>query len=55
MYTSLLTPRAKITVPGLVDTFEQKYSALAVPYPGDQGTLAQIDAQAAEQKQRYQQ
>merc|ERR1712107_383675 len=42
--------RAKITVAGMVDNFAAKYAALDIPYPSDQGTLAAIDAQAAEQK-----
>merc|ERR550525_1579989 len=42
--------RAKITVAGMVDNFQAKYSALDIPYPSDQGTLAAIDAQGAEQK-----
>merc|ERR1712228_241165 len=41
---------SKGTVPGMVDNFQAKYSALDIPYPSDQGTLAAIDAQAAEQK-----
>lgn len=45
--------RAKITVPGMVDTFEKNYKGLQVPYPADQGRLAEIDAQAAEQKQQF--
>jgi hypothetical protein len=40
----------QITVPGMVDNFAAKYAALDIPYPGDQGALAAIDAQAAEQK-----
>merc|ERR1719233_1975151 len=34
----------------MVDNFQAKYSALDIPYPSDQGTLAAIDAQGAEQK-----
>merc|ERR1712098_894158 len=30
--------------------FQSKYAALNIPYPSDQGALAAIDAQAAEQK-----
>jgi len=41
---------SKVTVPGMVDNFQAKYSALDIPYPSDQGTLAAIDAQGAEQK-----
>merc|ERR1712228_282321 len=41
---------SKGTVPGMVDNFQAKYSALDIPYPSDQGTLAAIDAQGAEQK-----
>merc|ERR1719318_578939 len=41
---------SKVTVPGMVDNFQAKYSALDIPYPSDQGTLAVIDAQGAEQK-----
>merc|ERR1719187_1635042 len=40
----------KVTVPGMVETFQQKYAALEIPYPSDQGALAAIDAQAVEQK-----
>ena len=29
----------KVSVPGMVESFEQKYKALQVPYPSDQGTL----------------
>ena len=42
--------RVKVTVPGMVDNFAAKYSALNIPYPGDQGLIAAIDAQGAEQK-----
>jgi len=45
--------RSKVNVPGMVDNFEKQYKALAIPYPSDQGTLAQIDAQAATEKGRY--
>merc|ERR1712228_580192 len=45
--------RSKIAVPGMVDSFEKQYKALDVAYPGDQGKLAEIDAQATEQKARY--
>jgi len=45
--------KAKITVPGMVDTFETKYTGLSIPYPGDQGKLAEIDAQAGQQKARH--
>ncbi len=37
----------------MVDTFEKNYKGLQIAYPGDQGRLAEIDAQAAVQKQRY--
>jgi len=43
----------KVTVPGMVDTFQKQYSALQIPYPSDQGTFKAIDAQAAEQKAAY--
>merc|ERR1711990_1319358 len=42
--------RAKITVAGMVDNFAAKYAALDIASPSDQGSLAAIDAQAAEQK-----
>jgi len=42
--------RSKITVAGMVDNFAAKYAALDIAYPSDQGSLAAIDAQAAEQK-----
>ena len=29
----------KVSVPGMVESFEQKYKALQVPYPSDQGSL----------------
>jgi len=45
--------RAKINIPGMVDNFEKQYKALDIPYPSDQGTIAQIDAQAATEKGRY--
>eukprot|EP00088_Acartia_fossae_P055057 TRINITY_DN6390_c0_g1_i1.p2 TRINITY_DN6390_c0_g1~~TRINITY_DN6390_c0_g1_i1.p2 ORF type:complete len:178 (+),score=66.74 TRINITY_DN6390_c0_g1_i1:34-567(+) len=45
--------KSKITVPGMVDSFAEKYGALNVPYPSDQGRLAEIDAQAAQEKARY--
>jgi len=45
--------RARITVPGMVETFEKSYAGLKIAYPGDQGRLAEIDAQAAEQKKRF--
>ena len=38
----------------MVDTFEKNYAGLQIPYPGDQGRLAEIDAQAVEQKISYQ-
>eukprot|EP00091_Calanus_sinicus_P023253 TRINITY_DN774_c0_g1_i5.p1 TRINITY_DN774_c0_g1~~TRINITY_DN774_c0_g1_i5.p1 ORF type:complete len:179 (-),score=72.77 TRINITY_DN774_c0_g1_i5:137-673(-) len=41
---------SKVSVPGMVDTFQAKYAALNIPYPSDQGSLAAIDAQAVEQK-----
>lgn len=28
----------KVTVPGMVDTFQKQYSALQIPYPSDQGS-----------------
>merc|ERR1712123_79952 len=37
-------------VPGMVDDFQAKYGALSIAYPGDQGTLAAIDAQSVEAK-----
>jgi hypothetical protein len=40
-------------VPGMVETFEKSYAGLKIAYPGDQGRLAEIDAQAAEQKKRF--
>lgn len=46
--------KSKITIPGMVDTFEKSYGSLSIPYPGDQGKLAEIDAQAVTQKARYQ-
>ena len=49
-----LLSRSKITIPGMVDNFEKSYGALSIPYPGDQGKLAEIDAQAVTQKARYQ-
>merc|ERR1712106_1006608 len=39
---------SKVTVPGMVDDFQAKYGALSIAYPGDQGTLAAIDAQSVE-------
>jgi len=45
--------KGKIAIAGMVDTFETKYKALAIPYPGDQGKLGEIDAQAAQQKTRH--
>jgi len=45
--------RSKITVPGMVDNFEASYGALSIPYPGDQGKLAEIQAQSDKQKQAY--
>merc|ERR1711892_336852 len=41
---------SKVTVPGMVDDFQAKYGALSIAYPGDQGTLAAIDAQSVEAK-----
>jgi hypothetical protein len=38
----------------MVDNFEKSYAGLQIPYPSDQGRLAEIDAQAVEQKKRYQ-
>jgi hypothetical protein len=38
----------------MVDTFEKSYKGLQIAYPSDQGRLAEIDAQAAEQKIRFQ-
>jgi F-type H+-transporting ATPase subunit d len=46
--------KSKITVPGMVDTFEKSYSGLTIPYPGDQGKIAEIDAQAVAQKANFQ-
>jgi hypothetical protein len=40
-------------VPGMVETFEKSYAGLKIAYPGDQGRLAEIDVQAAEQKKRF--
>ena len=40
----------QVTVPGMVDDFQSKYGALSIAYPGDQGTLAAIDAQSVEAK-----
>ncbi len=40
-------------MPGMVETFEKSYAGLKIAYPGDQGRLAEIDAQAAEQKKRF--
>jgi hypothetical protein len=37
----------------MVETFEKSYAGLKIAYPGDQGRLAEIDAQAAEQKKRF--
>ena len=34
----------------MVDDFQAKYGALSIAYPGDQGTLAAIDAQSVEAK-----
>ena len=45
--------KARVAVPGMVDTFEKSYAGLQIPYPSDQGRLAEIDAQAGEQKQVY--
>nr|ALS04915.1 mitochondrial ATP synthase subunit d [Pseudodiaptomus poplesia] len=45
--------RSRIAVAGMVDNFESKYKGLQIPYPSDQGKLAEIDAQASEQKTRY--
>jgi len=42
--------RGKVTVPGMVENFEKQYTGLSIAYPGDQGKLAEIDAQAAQQK-----
>jgi hypothetical protein len=46
--------KAKITVPRIMDNFEKSYSGLQIPYSSDQGRLAEIDAQAVEQKKSYQ-
>jgi len=45
--------RSKIAIPGMVDKFEKAYKDLKVPYPSDQGKLAEIDAQAVESKANY--
>jgi len=45
--------RSKVNVPGMVDNFEKQYKALSIPYPSDQGTLAQIDSQATTEKGRF--
>ena len=45
--------RSKIAVPGMVDNFEKSYGALQISYPGDQGKLAEIDAQKLEQEAEY--
>merc|ERR1711990_1411707 len=45
----------KVSVPGMVETFETKYKALQVPYPSDQGSLQAIDDQAKEQEAAYKQ
>jgi len=45
--------RSKVAVAGMVDNFEKQYKALDVPYPGDQGKLKEIDAQAVQQKAAY--
>jgi len=47
MYTT------RVAVPGMVASFEKSYAGLQIPYPADQGRLAEIDAQGAEQKQVY--
>merc|ERR1712241_384630 len=44
---------SKVTVPGMVDSFQAKYAALDIPYPGDQGSLAAFDAQSVEQKAAF--
>merc|ERR1719430_63760 len=45
--------QGKVKVEGMVDNFEKSYAALSIPYPGDQGRIAEIDAQAVEQKASY--
>ena len=30
---------SKVTVPGMVDSFQTKYAAIEIPYPGDQVQL----------------
>jgi len=43
----------KVSVPGMVSTFQKKYEALQIPYPSDQGAYKAIDQQAVEQKAAY--
>jgi len=45
--------RGKVNIAGMVDNFEKQYKALSIPYPSDQGTIAEIDAQAVAEKARY--
>jgi len=43
----------KVAVPGMVETFEKSYAGLQIPYPTDQGKIAEIDAQAVESKSNF--
>eukprot|EP00088_Acartia_fossae_P028937 TRINITY_DN2973_c1_g2_i2.p1 TRINITY_DN2973_c1_g2~~TRINITY_DN2973_c1_g2_i2.p1 ORF type:complete len:178 (+),score=73.76 TRINITY_DN2973_c1_g2_i2:31-564(+) len=45
--------KSRIAVPGMVDNFEKAYAGLQIPYPSDQGRLAEIDAQAVQVKAGY--
>lgn len=45
--------KTRVAVPGMVDTFAKSYSGLQVPYPTDQGRIAEIDAQATESKASF--
>ena len=37
--------KSKISTPAVVDAFKTKYTSLKIPYPSDQGAIAQIDTQ----------
>merc|ERR1712166_61996 len=46
------TYNAKVTVAGMVDDFQKKYEALAIPYPAD-NVSASLDTQLATKKAEY--